>query len=166
MTPMLHLLLWSALAQDGLTPDLATLDRSLDRTAELVDRARLRLDDLSRAQARWISAGCNANRCHWKVGSQIVVDAREAGHVSRDLVQSSRAELGRSLRAAASPTVELLLDEARRSRVRQLQDATESVERAYLVRTAWYSRYMGWWAWNNRWAVRSACVAGDPSETR
>lgn len=156
---MIAWLLALALADDAkLAPTFDDLDVALDRTLVLVIQAEAHLEVMSDAQSGWVARACTANKCPWKVGAELVATARKAGHEARDVVQSARAQLERAQTIADSPLLAPLLDDVQRDRVVYVERETEALVKAYLVRTAWYKRYMSGWAWKYKWAVEDRCA--------
>lgn len=144
-------------------PDLARLDRSLDRTEVLLLDARDAVATLGDAQSAFALEGCVRGACPEARAVALLRTAQTAGHRARDAVQSARAELARARRMADAPTVAPLLDGPRRHRLGQLGSRTDDASRTYAIRVAWYERYMAGWAWVHRriLATPAPCGADD-----
>lgn len=159
---MIWLWLMLAGADDLLAPRLTTLEASMARTAELLDSAKVFQEQLALAQSLFVSEGCATGGCPQERAAQLIVDAQYAGHSSRDLLQSARAELDRMLVIAEAPTVRPLLDDERREAIELIRRRAEGAVRAWLVRTAWYEERMAPWAARLRARLATTC-AREPS---
>lgn len=163
------IILWMSLAlgqsEELLAPRLDTLEASMARTADLLDSARVFQEQLAMAQSLFVSEGCATGACPPERAAQLIVDAQYAGHSSRDLLQSARAELDRTLAIAEAATVRPLLDDARREAIELIRRRAEGAVRAWLVRTAWYEERMAGWATRLRARVATTC-AREPGVLR
>ncbi|HMV67583.1 MAG TPA: hypothetical protein PKA64_12090 [Myxococcota bacterium] len=155
------MLIWLALAAPSdelLAPRLDTLEARMARTVELLDAARVFQEELAMAQSMFVAENCPQGACPPERAAQLIVDAQHAGHASRDLLQSARAELDRMLAIAEAPTVVPLLDDARREAIELIQQRTQGAVRAWLVRTAWYEERMKAWAVKLKARVDATCA--------
>ena len=161
-------LLALALAQGAddamLAPTVETLDQSMNRIDRLLEAAREATARLARAQNAWVDARCMADRCHYDVGAKLIVEARAAGHDARNLVQGARAELTRAQRIATFAAVAPLSGPKRADRMRAIEADVGAAKRAWLIRTAWYARYMQPWSEWYRRRVSQTCLAKPEAE--
>jgi hypothetical protein len=149
---------WARSGDELLAPRVSHLEESMTRTTRLLDQARVFQDQLASAQSLFVAEKCSQGGCDPDRAAQLIVDAQYAGHASRDLLQSARAELDRALAISSAETVQPLLDDARREAVDNLRKRTEAATRAWLVRTAWYEDRMAPWAFKLKSKIATTCA--------
>jgi hypothetical protein len=149
-----------AWADELLAPRQSELERSLTRSDQLLEQARVFHSQLALAQSLFVSEGCATGACPPERAVQLIVDSQYAGHASRDLLQSSRSELARAIEIAAAPTVTPLLNSDDQQRIESLRRRTEGAMRGWLVRSAWYEDRMAPWA--ARWKAQIATACARP----
>ncbi len=145
-------------ADDLLAPRLVTLERSMARTTELLDQAKVFQDQLAVAQSLFVKDGCATGGCPPERSAQLIADAQYAGHASRDLLQAARAEMDRTVAISVAETVVPLLSDERREAVETLRHRSETATRAWLVRTAWYNKRMSPWAGSLKARLATTCA--------